>query len=181
VDVSELSTLGNHALPEGLEYAGSIDVPVRTLDSLHNQGLVPADVSYVKVDAEGFDLEVVLGMGSHRYPLVSVEFWDKNLPFGRGGARNGLPDLAGELQRRGYGWWIVLYKVWGDNETVRFYCNAADTVDRSWGDAFFFQDQALFAEAERWCAAAFPRSDLEASVRMKKGNGAQAMLPEAHP
>jgi FkbM family methyltransferase len=164
-DASLFSTLGNHALPEGLEYADSIEVPVRTLGSLHREGVVPTEVSYVKVDTEGFDLEVVLGMDSQRYPVVSVEFWDKNLPFGKGAARNALGELTNELQRRGYGWWVVLYKVWGDNETVRFYCNTAKTIDQSWGNAFFFQDKNLFDAAELWCESALPRTDFSVKKR----------------
>ena len=169
VDVSELSTLGDHPLPEGLEYAGNVEVPVRTLDSLHKEGLIPPEIGYVKVDAEGFDLEIVLGMGSHVYPLVSVEFWDKNLPFGKGAARNGLPALALDLQKRGYESWIVLYKVWGDNETVRFYANSTSTVDRSWGNVFFFRDRALFAEAEQWCARTLEKTDFTSSRKVRNG------------
>ncbi len=156
-DTSELATLTTHALPEALAYVDSIEVPVRTLDGLHQEGLVPAEVGFVKVDTEGFDLEVVRGMGSRRYPLLSVEFWDKELPFGGSGALNGLPDLTAELQGRGYRWWIVIYRVFPEH-TARFYCNVAKSIERSWGNAFFFQDYALFSEAERWCAAVLPRT-----------------------
>jgi FkbM family methyltransferase len=174
-DASIFSTLGDHPLPEGLEKAEDVEVPVRTLDSLHAHGLLPSECSYLKVDTEGFDLEVVRGMGTHRYPMVSLEFWDKNLPFGRGVAQNGLPDLVAEMQQRGYGSWIVLYRVWGDNQTVRFYSNSTKTFDRSWGNAFFFQDATLFEVADRWCSASLERARIE--VPKKRGNGEALLAP----
>ena len=178
-DVSLLSTLTTHALPEVLTYDGKVDVPVRTLDGLHREGLLPAKVSYVKVDTEGFDLEVVRGMGSHRYPVVSVEFWDRQMDFGRSGALNDLRDLVAELKSRGYGWWIVLYRVHPDpDEIVRFYSNVARSVERSWGNAFFFRDHALFAEAERWCAAVLPRTYF-AATRARNGATSHAVQAKA--
>ncbi len=170
-DASTLSTFTTHALPDGLTYDGALDVPVRSLEKLHADGVLPTEVGYLKVDTEGFDLEVVRGMGSHRYPLVSVEFWDSAMEFGKSGAMNALPDLVAELQGRGYSWWIVIYRVWGDTtSSVRFYCNVARSVERSWGNAFFFQDYSLFAQAERWCSAVLPRTYFAAT---QKKNGAQ--------
>ncbi len=156
-DTTELATITRHALPDTLSYSGTVEVPVRRLEDLQRDGLVPTDVGYVKVDTEGFDLEVVRGMGPHRSPLISVEFWDKDLPFAGSGALNALPDLASALQERGYPWWIVIYRVFPEH-TARFYSNVTKSVERSWGNAFFFQDHALFQEAEHWCAAVMPRT-----------------------
>jgi FkbM family methyltransferase len=167
-DVSTLATLTRHSLPSGLSYTDSVEVPVRTLASVHQEGLVPAAAGYVKVDTEGFDLEVVRGMGPFKYPMVSLEFWDAMMEFGKTGAQNRLSDLSVEMQGRAYRWWIVIYRVWGEN-TVRFYCNMPQSIERSWGNVFFFQDHALFAEAERWCSAVLPRTYLTAALLRETG------------
>ncbi len=50
----------------------------------------------------------------------------------------------------------------------------AKRVDRSWGSAFFFREQALFAEAERWCQSVLPRTDFAAK---KERTGARMQVP----
>jgi hypothetical protein len=49
----------------------------------------------------------------------------------------------------------------------------AKRVDPSWGSAFF-REQALFAEAERWCQSVLPRSDFAAK---KERTGARMQAP----
>ena len=58
-------------MPEGLAFRETVPVTVRKLASLHREDIVPAEVSYVKVDTEGYDLEVIKGMEDYRYPVVS--------------------------------------------------------------------------------------------------------------
>ena len=105
----------------------------------------------VKIDTEGFDLEVIRGMGDYRYPVVITEFWDEKFPFGQSGAYNHIQDLVPAMKKRGYLWHIVLYRVWGSHK-VSFYANLPRSVENAWGNIFFFQDYTVFSQALRWCS-----------------------------
>ena len=107
--------------------------------------------------SEGYDLEVIRGMDAMRYPVVATEYWDTEIPFGQSGLLYTLGDITGEMKQRGYGWFLVLYRVWGRNQTA-FYANHARSVPNSWGNIFFFRDYDLFARAQEWCAAVLPRT-----------------------
>lgn len=60
---------------EGLRWNGSVRVPVRSLGSLCAAGELPRRVGLLKVDAEGFDAEVLAGAAGIRCDVVMVEFW----------------------------------------------------------------------------------------------------------
>jgi len=175
-DASLFSSLLDHATPPDLPFTAKVRVPVRSLDSLHRAGEIPADVGLVKIDAEGLDLDVIRGMGERSYPLVMAEYWDPEFPFARTGASNRLDDLVAEMRRRGYPWHIVLYRVWG-RDGVAWYANRATSVERSWGNLLFFKDWRLFASASRWCAGSLPaarfvpRQPAEARGEGAKGDG----------
>ena len=156
-DASVFHSLSEHHLTEGLVFTESIPVAVQTLAELHRAGAVPADASLVKIDTEGHDLEVIRGMGEHRYPVIAAEFWDRRLPFQSAAARYGLPDLVREMRERGYDWFIVMYRVWGAPK-VSFFANRDESVPKSWGNVFFFRDRNVFAQAQEWCAAVLPRT-----------------------
>jgi FkbM family methyltransferase len=75
-DRTDVSTLlGSWAENTKAHWQGTVQVPVRTLDSVANDYGVP---KYVKVDAEGYDAEVLRGM-SFRPQIVSFEFHSKDL------------------------------------------------------------------------------------------------------
>jgi FkbM family methyltransferase len=154
-DPSQYSTLLPQAGLEDLPFTETVSVPMRSLESLHQANEIPANVGLVKIDTEGFDLEVIRGMGDRTYPLVVAEFWDPECEFGRKGALNRLDEIVPEMRRRGYPWHLVIYRVWGRDE-VAWYCNRSASVERSWGNAFFFRDRRLFGEARRWCASVLP-------------------------
>jgi FkbM family methyltransferase len=156
-DASLYSTLLPHSTPADLPFVSKTRVRVRSLESLRAAGEIPPDVSLVKVDAEGFDLEVLRGMGGERYAVVAAEFWDREMDFGKSGTSNHLDDLVAEMRERGYLWHIVVYRIWGDHE-VAYYCELARAIERSWGNVFFFRDHELFSRAEQWCAAALRRT-----------------------
>jgi len=150
-------SLARHGMPDDLPFTGSVSVTVKTLAQLHQEGAVPADVGLVKIDTEGHDLEVIRGMDNHRYPAVMVEFWDANIPFGSQGLPYTVGSMAAEMRQRGYFWYIVIYRVWGQNRTA-FYCNRDQAVPHSWGNLVFFRDRETFAEAQQWCSAVLPRT-----------------------
>jgi FkbM family methyltransferase len=155
-DATVFSSLITHGMPEGLRFNDTITVPVRTLQSLHAGGLVPELIGLVKIDTEGFDLEVIRGMGEYRYPVVTVEYWDSEIPFGRLGLLYTLGSMVAEMRSRGYLWHLVLYRIWGRNQ-MGFYCNHDRSLPNSWGNIFFFRDYDLFARAQTWCEAVLPR------------------------
>ncbi|NCQ84017.1 MAG: FkbM family methyltransferase [Microcystis aeruginosa W13-18] len=154
-DASFYSSLTKHSLSEGLVFTDTISVTVKTLASLHDTEELPKDIGLVKIDTEGFDLEVIKGMGNYRYPVVVAEFWDQNFPFGRSGAMNQLPDLVNAMKERDYHWHLVIYRIWGSSD-VSYYCNSAYSLDNSWGNVFFFQDYQVFHQALLWSASVMP-------------------------
>jgi FkbM family methyltransferase len=154
-DYTLLSSLSKHSLPEGLIFTETIPISVRNLESLHASSEIPSDIGLVKIDTEGSDLEVILGMGEHRYPVVVAEFWDSKFPFGQFGANNKLEDLVEEMKRREYDWFIVIYKIFLSND-ISYYCNNKFSIENSWGNVFFFQDYQIFSQALKWCSAVMP-------------------------
>jgi FkbM family methyltransferase len=150
-DSALYNSLTKHSMPGDMVFTDSITVPVRSLESLHASGELPDNIGLVKIDTEGFDLEVLRGMGSHRYPVVVAEFWDAQFPFGLSEAFNRLPDMVSEMKGKGYHWYIVIYRVWGSDE-VSFYCNYPKSIEKSWGNVFFFHDYDVFSQAFKWCS-----------------------------
>ncbi|WP_373479607.1 FkbM family methyltransferase [Geminocystis sp.] len=158
-DSTFYSSLIKHSMPEDLPFTDTTTVAVKTLASLHDSREIPADVSLVKIDAEGFDLQVIHGMGLYQYPVVITEFWDDQFPFGISDTHNRLDDLVTEMRRRKYYWYVVMYRVWGDEtQTISFYCNHPQSVSNSWGNIFFFHDYNLFVQAHRWTLSVLPET-----------------------
>ncbi|HSU14378.1 FkbM family methyltransferase [Longimicrobium sp.] len=88
-----LARLGDFArewLPSALKDEGSERVPVRRLDTLLADGTVELDApAFLKVDAEGFDWQVIEGAGSRVEGFVGLQMemmvqpmWPDALPFG---------------------------------------------------------------------------------------------------
>ena len=154
-DSTFYSSLTQHSLSEGLVFTETLSVSVKTLASLHESADLPSDIGLVKIDTEGFDLEVIKGMEDFIYPVVVAEFWDANFPFGQSGAMNHLKDMVKEMRERNYRWHIVIYRIWGSHD-ISYYCNSAYSLDNSWGNVFFFQDYEIFNQALKWCASVMP-------------------------
>jgi len=154
-DATFYSSLTEHSLSEGLVFSETTPVTVKTLASLHESAELPIDIGLVKIDTEGFDLEVIKGMGQFIYPVVVAEFWDANFPFGRSGAMNHLKDMVKAMRERNYRWHIVIYRIWGSHD-ISYYCNSAYSLDNSWGNVFFFKDYEVFSEALKWCSSVMP-------------------------
>ena len=100
-------------------------------------------------------------MGERRYPVVAAEFWDAEIPFGGSGQLYSLNSMADEMRRRDYFWYIVLYRIWGENQSA-FYCNHDKSVPGTWGNAIFFRDYGIFSQAQSWCSAVLPRTYFKA-------------------
>lgn len=147
-DPTLFSSLGEHPM-EDLRFTDAVPVKVRSLKSLRDSGEIPASAGLLKIDAEGFDIEVIRGMGEPNFAVVMTEFWDGAHRFGQSG-KGRLEDLIGEMRSRGYPWHIVIYHL-DDKGTISYYLNRSDTVSGSWGNVIFFRDHAIFTKAARWC------------------------------
>ncbi len=154
-DTTVFSSLVRHPMPADLPFTGSIVVPVKSLENLHQSGMIPDDVALLKIDTEGFDLEVIRGMGGHRYAVVCAEFWDAAIPFQGDDSTYTLPALVDEVRKLGYWWHLVVYRVWGENHTA-FYCNRRQAIPNTWGNVICFRDFETFAMAQRWCSTVLP-------------------------
>ena len=163
-DASVYSSLAQHSMPADLPFTSSRPVMVKTLAGLHDAGTLPSDIGLVKIDTEGYDLEVVRGMGERRYPVVATEFWDSEIPFGGSNQLYTVDSLVGEMRRRGYLWHIVLYRIWGQNQSG-FYCNHDKSVPGTWGNVIFFRDYGVFSQAQSWCSAVLPRTYFKAAAQ----------------
>lgn len=158
-DSSLYNSLIKHSMPDDLPFTDSTSVTVKTLASFHDSGEIPQDIGLVKIDTEGFDLQVIKGMGLYKYPVVITEFWDEHIPFGASQTYNKLDDLVLEMRHRNYHWYIVMYRVWGNQESsIAFYSNHCYSIKNSWGNIFFFQDYQLFQQANRWTTSILPET-----------------------
>ncbi len=152
-DLTLYSTLKLHPTPVDLQFASKVDVSVRSLTSLHASGEVPKEVGLVKIDTEGNDFEVILGMNSHRYPVVILEYWDREHVFG-GADESSVSYLVKQMRMRQYPWHVVIYRT-ADNR-ISFYPNRTQSPGGTWGNIFFFQDYDVFCQALRWCSTSLP-------------------------
>lgn len=154
-DATVFNTLTSHSMPEDLPYTKSVSVPVRTISAMIAEGSLPSNIDLLKIDTEGYDLEVIKGLGELRPPVVEAEYWDTEIPFARSGLLYTFESMVGEMRQRGYGWHIALYRVWGRNQTA-FYANHSRAVPNTWGNLVFFRNFDLFREGLKWCSAVLP-------------------------
>lgn len=155
-DSTQFSSLVNHSMPQDLPFTSKVRVQVRSLASLQKAKEIPSDIGLLKIDTEGYDLEVLRGMGKMNPRVIVAEFWDPEMSLGKSGT-NRLEELVGELRGRDYHWHIVLYRIDGSYD-ISFYCNQPESISKSWGNVFFFRDYQVFTEAMQWCAAVLPRT-----------------------
>ncbi len=148
-DTTLFHSLVEHPMLDDLQFSKSVPVKVRSLESLRHSGEIPDSAGVLKIDTEGFDLEVMRGAGDGQFSVVVMEFWDPAHPFGLSG-HGRLEDLVTEMKRRGYGRHIVIYHL-DESSTISYYCNRRETVPKSWGNVLFFQDLDLFRRALGWC------------------------------
>jgi FkbM family methyltransferase len=149
-DITFYNSLLPHSLGEGLVFQESIPVTVRTLAGLHRSNQIPSQVGLVKIDTEGWDLDVIKGTEEYRYPVVMIAFWDPSFPSGHVGARNSLNEMVPVMRERGYSWHIVVYRISAEAR-ISFYCNSMHSFKHSWGNVLFFRDHTVFLEALKWC------------------------------
>lgn len=155
------NTLSPHSMPPGLEFTDKVSVAIRSLKSLQEDGKVPKEIGLLKIDAEGYDLEVIRGSFNGSVPVIVTEFWDENHVFAKFDAFNSLKVLVQEMRARKYYWYIVIARKENQHSAdfvydVFYYSNFPRTLDNSWGNVFFFNDYELFKKALDWCSAMLP-------------------------
>lgn len=173
-DPSLYNTFQPHFVRESLAFAETVDVPVRTIESLVNSGELPEQIGFLKVDTEGFDLEVVKGLGDVRPAVVQTEFWGDDFLYVRK-ERNrenfaSSAEIIRELRNRDYFWNIIVFRMEAENY-VRFGTNLASAPKMAWGNMLFFRDHSLFLEAMRWCLGALPRFQALAPAKFGTSSG----------
>jgi FkbM family methyltransferase len=153
-DPTLFNSLTDHAMLEDCKFTSTLPVKVRSLESLQRAGEIPESAGLLKIDTEGFDLNVIRGMGNGKFSVVMTEYWDPAHPFGVSG-HGRLEDLVTEMKARGFAWYIVIYHV-DETSTISYYSNRLRTVPKSWGNVLFFSDHATFTHAIRWCGEVLP-------------------------
>jgi FkbM family methyltransferase len=155
-NASAFSSLSRLPLPEGLVPAGAVTVPVCRLDALvRERGL--ATPSVVKVDTEGYELEVLRGLGDLWPKILLAEFWDETFPLSGAGARNRLPDLVAHARAHGARFHLAIFRRWGDGRPA-FFSGWNASPERSWGNLLFFTDRAMFESARQHLATLIPEA-----------------------
>lgn len=86
---------------EEIVWRETLTVSRRSLDSLIEEGKIPSSVGVIKVDTEGHDLAVVLGMGGLEADVVMVEHWS-DLPRGLGVCPWTTEEILTALSARGF-------------------------------------------------------------------------------
>jgi len=141
-----------HSMPIGLQFSSTVEVSVRSLESLRVSLEIPADIGVLKIDTEGNELSVIRGLGDLKPSVVMAEFWDERHVFGREKTLNKHADLITEMQRLGYDFNITIYRT-TDPERPKFFCSYHRPPDSSWGNVLFFRERAIYEASLYWCNA----------------------------
>ena len=112
-----------------------LPVSCRSLDSLVEDGILPPDIGVLKIDTEGYDFEVLLGMGRLSAAVVMVEYWDTVPALGP--CPHSLQELASILATRGYSNGLVIKR---HDEFELLHLGAFSTRPGDWGNAIFVHD-----------------------------------------
>lgn len=155
---SLFNSLLAHPMPDQVKFTDNVPVRIRSLASLRHEGMIPARIGLLKIDTEGWDLDVINGMGESDVAVVMAEFWDGDHLFGRMG-HGRLGAIVEAMRDRGYGWHIVIYHT-DEDKIISFYLNGVDTMPGSWGNALFFRDRQVFVRAAEWCEAVLAQTIL---------------------
>jgi FkbM family methyltransferase len=158
-DETLYNTFAPHFVREGLEFKSTIEVPVRSIASLVRDRKLPADIGLLKIDAEGFDLEVIRGLGDLKPLVVQTEFWGEEFVFVRRTEQKVAgsgQEIIQEMRSRDYSWNLIIFRIEGETP-IRFTSNLSNPPRRAWGNIFFFREFDHFQSAFQWCRFALPR------------------------
>ena len=179
-DPSVYNTFRPHFVGKEVTFTSQVEVPVRSLRSLAEKKEIPDDFPVLKIDTEGFDLEVIRGMGQLEPQVVQTEFWGEDFLFVKNEEDKTKLVLAKqiieELRNRNYRWNLLMFRIEGE-PAIRFTANLATAPKRSWGNLFFFKDFRLFEEAYRWTSTTLPRLQSAAFLGASPTGNRISVLP----
>jgi FkbM family methyltransferase len=180
-DPSVYNTFRPHFVASEVSFSTELQVPVRSLSSLVAKKEAPSKFQILKVDTEGFDLEVIRGLGQLQPAVVQTEFWGEGFLFVKQQEAAKLAlgrEIIKEMRSRGYRWNLIMFRQEGV-PAIRLAANLANVPDRSWGNIFFFTDYRLFEEAYRWSQGALPQYVYSASPHAEAGPVTESGQAEA--
>ena len=140
-----------------LLWDASVEVQVRSLDSLGEAGEIPRRVGVLKIDAEGADAEVLRGAAGLDADVVMVEFWGE-LPETLGPCPAGLDELRSLVEPLGPRRFLFVRH--GPRQVGIGRWDTADPGEGEWGNLIFLAD-SLVDDAQ----AALP--ELDRSLRAR--------------
>ena len=125
------------------KHSKEIPVDCRSLDSLVKGGEIPSNVGVLKIDTEGNDLKVLLGLGNLRPEVILCEYVPKEIyPEWEYSFADKLIPYAKSL---GYDVVLAVQRCAGsDSETVRL--NPGSFTPQDWGNLIFITKE-LFLRA----------------------------------
>jgi len=138
---------------DGVLWSGHIPVECRSLSSLIEEGVVPQHVGILKIDTEGNDYDVLLGMGNLRSDLIMVEYWDDVAT--QGPCPFLLSSVVDELRQRGYSNFAFVKR---HDEFESIQLNNRETRDGDWGNIIFVHD-SMYPQLAPILYEAAPRID----------------------
>ena len=163
--VSMFNSLKKRILPADVSIDSTLTTQVVSLDYLIADAKIPSRVGVLKVDTEGFDLEVLRGATSLTAEVAVLEYCDPQLYLWTPDTYK-LLDLVAQMHARGYYWYVVMTTRDGSYETM-YYVNLHETVPSSWGNVFFFRDYEVFAKALKWCELSLRRVQFVAALDLE--------------
>jgi FkbM family methyltransferase len=136
-----LSNIGNSAEVNRVSNTLNVDViSLKDFSSRSNDELAKMD--FLKIDTDGHDLDVLIGLGDLRPKVIIAEYWN-NLPETSGINNYFLSDLNQWALGRGYTRNIVIRRN-GRFQEVQF--DAEWSVDGDWGNVFFIHESVASAD-----------------------------------
>lgn len=112
-----------------------VPVSVVSLDDLLARGEIPAQVGFLKIDAEGHDLAVLRGAARLDCEVVGVEFWREGLPLGE--SPSPAQAMIRLMAERGYDRFLVVCH--HPQETIVLRSTFEGARADAWGNIFFFK------------------------------------------
>ena len=157
---TQLSSLVDHPLYDGLTVSNEIEVKIARLETLRSEGIIPRPLGVLKIDTEGHDLSVLQGAGEIDAEVICVEFWNRNFVFNGGRTDNDVEHYLDYFKMTPYRWHVELYR--RDNESsIAIRVQTSGSLARSWGNAYFFREEGQFTAFVQACTDVLGTAALE--------------------
>ena len=140
--LSAFNTLRPEGSGPNLNWEGSVQVDVRSLDSLRAAGEIPGRVGVLKIDAEGADADVLRGASTIGADLVMVEFWG-DLPETLGPCPFQLDEVRSLVEPLGPRRFLFVRH--GSRHLSIGRWDTADPGEGEWGNLIFVADSLVEA------------------------------------